>query len=216
MSIRLQSRIFPDGVSDSGCPKAGLWMSKHSRPPTESLEIVTLPGVGCQFMFHVPCVVAVTGKSITVKVDREQVPMWARLVVPAKGTLEIRGEPTKRFRVYLAIRGGFPEALRYLVFKSTSMGLGGYQGRALKPGDQIALGHCWQDSYEIQNLIPFVLPTTLVPVHPTEWVVNVLSGPHDDDKYLMSVGSTSFYSAQWTISSSSDRMGIRLQSHNRM
>ncbi|KAH0835743.1 allophanate hydrolase subunit 2-domain-containing protein [Lanmaoa asiatica] len=187
-----------------------------NHPETESLEIVTLPGVGCKFTFHVPCVVAVTGKSITVKVNRERAPMWARLVVPAEGTLEIGGEPSNGFRVYLAVRGGFPEVPWYLGSKSTSMGLGGYQGRALKPGDQIALGDCSPNSYEIQNLIPFVLPTTLVPVYPKEWVVNVLSGPHDDDEFLTSEGSTSFYSVQWTISSSSNRMGIRLQNHNRI
>lgn len=98
-----------------------------NNPETESLEIVTLPGAGCKFIFHVSCVVAVTGKAIAVKINRERAPMWARLVVPAKGTLEIGGEPSNGFRVYLAVRGGFPEVPRYLGSKSTSMGLGGYQ-----------------------------------------------------------------------------------------
>lgn len=98
-----------------------------NRPETEGLEIVTLPGVGSKFTFHVPCVVAVTGKAVTVQVNRELAPMWARLVIPAKGTLEIGGEPSSGFRVYLAVRGGFPQVPQYLGSKSTSMGLGGYQ-----------------------------------------------------------------------------------------
>lgn len=61
-----------------------------------------------------------------------------------------------------------------------------------------------------------MLPKTLVPVYPKEWVVNVLPGPHDDDEFLTSEGNASFYSTQWTISSSSNRMGIRLQSNNRI
>lgn len=99
----------------------------ENHPETESLEIVTLPGVGCRFTFHVPCVVAVTGKAITVKINKERAPMWARLVIPTKGTLEIGGEPSNGFRVYLAVRGGFPEVPQYLGSRSTSMGLGGYQ-----------------------------------------------------------------------------------------
>lgn len=104
---------------------ANLLVGNH--PETESLEIVTLPGVGCKLTFHVPCIVAVTGKLVTAKINREPVPMWARLVIPAKGTLEVGGEPSNGFRVYLAVRGGFPEIPHYLGSKSTSMGLGGYQ-----------------------------------------------------------------------------------------
>ncbi|KAG6373685.1 allophanate hydrolase subunit 2-domain-containing protein [Boletus reticuloceps] len=187
-----------------------------NHPETESLEIVTLPGVGCKFTFHVSCLVAVTGKAVAVKVNRELVPMWARLVVPAKGILEIAGELSNGFRVYLAIRGGFPEVPQYLGSKSTSMGLGGYQGRALKPGDQIALGNCAPSSHDIRNSIPFMLPTALVPIYPKDWVVDVLPGPQDDEEFLTPEGNASFYSTQWTISSASNRMGIRLQSKNRI
>jgi len=98
-----------------------------NQPETESLEIITLPGVWCKFTFHIPCAVAVTGKEVPVKVNRELVPMWARLVVPANGSLEVGCKPSNGLRVYLAVRGGFPEVPRYLGSKSTSMGLGGYQ-----------------------------------------------------------------------------------------
>ncbi|KAF8550790.1 AHS2-domain-containing protein [Imleria badia] len=189
---------------------ANLLVGNH--PESEIVEIVTLPGVGCKLTFHVPCVVAMTGKLVTVKINREPVSMWARLVVPIKGTLVVGGEPSK---VYLAVRGGFPKVPQYLGSKSTSMSLGGYQGRALKPGDQIALGNCTPSSYEMQNSsIPFLLPTTLIPVYPKDWVVNVLPGPHDDEEFLTPEGNASFYSMQWVISPFSNRMGIRLQSEN--
>lgn len=61
-----------------------------------------------------------------------------------------------------------------------------------------------------------MLPTTLVPVYPKDWIVNVLPGPHDDGEFLTPVGNASFYSTKWTVSSSSNRMGIRLQSKNRI
>ena len=128
---RIGLGIPQSGPMDAQAFEAGNLLAGNNTE-TEGLEIVTLPGAGCKFIFHVPCVVAVTGKSVTVKVNREPVPMWARLVVPAKGTLEIGGEPSDGFRVYLAVRGGFPEIPQYLGSKSTSMGLGGYQ---------VSLGH---------------------------------------------------------------------------
>jgi urea carboxylase len=94
---------------------------------TGALEIVVLPGAGCKLKFHSFAIVAITGKPATVKINGEHVPMWARLTVSENATLDIAGLPSPGFRVYLAVRGGFPEVPRYLGSKSTSMGLGGYQ-----------------------------------------------------------------------------------------
>jgi allophanate hydrolase subunit 2 len=94
---------------------------------TEGLEIITLPGAGCKLKFHCPAIVAVTGKSLTVRINGEQVSMWACLTISKNTILDIVGLPGPGFRVYLAIRGGFPEVPQYLGSKSTSMGLGGYQ-----------------------------------------------------------------------------------------
>jgi urea carboxylase len=96
-------------------------------PETEALEIVTLPGAGCKLKFHSFAIVAITGKPATVKINGEQVSMWARLTVPKNAVLDIAGLPSPGFRVYLAMRGGFPEVPQYLGSKSTSMGFGGYQ-----------------------------------------------------------------------------------------
>lgn len=97
----------------------------------EGIEVVTVPGVGCKLQFHVPAVVAVTGKDVVVKIDSVVVEMWARLLVPSGGKLEVGGQKGGKnstgFRNYVAVQGGFPEVPLYLGSKSTSMGLGGYQ-----------------------------------------------------------------------------------------
>jgi len=200
-------------------------------PETEGLEIITLPGAGCKLKFHCPAVVAVTGKSVTVKINGEQVSMWARLTISENGILDIDGRPGPGFRVYLAIRGGFPEVPQYLGSKSTSMGLGGYQvlrvcicmtfclrssfmqGRSLRAGDQLSL-----DSEPLSpeqggagSPASFALPDNLIPVYPHDWVIGVLAGPHDDAEFLTPEGNTKFYSTKWSVSSSSNRMGIRLE-----
>ncbi|KAF8808826.1 hypothetical protein BYT27DRAFT_6537908 [Phlegmacium glaucopus] len=179
----------------------------------EGLEIVIVPGVGCSFHFYVPTVVAVTGKDVLVKVNGSTVPMWSRIIVPKNGTLVLEarpfGESSTGFRTYLSIRGGFPDVPVYLGSKSTSMGLGGYQGRSLLRGDHIALGHCSPKADEETNLLS--LPTDLIPVYPDHWTVYVLSGPHDEEEFITKEGISTFYSTKWRISPSSNRLGIRLE-----
>ncbi|KAH7906361.1 allophanate hydrolase subunit 2-domain-containing protein [Hygrophoropsis aurantiaca] len=181
---------------------------------TEGLEVVTLPGAELRFRFHVPTVVALTGKSVVVKINGDQVDMWNRQIVPANGRLEVGGGGGNTgFRVYLAIRGGFPEIPHYIGSKSTSMGLGGYQGRALVSGDQLTLGDCGPTEIDLDTLsTTHALPTSLIPAYPKDWVIYVLPGPHDDEAFLTVDGNARFYSTTWKISTSSNRMGIRLES----
>jgi urea carboxylase len=49
-------------------------------------------------------------------------------------------------------------------------------------------------------------------VYPQDWTVCVLPGPHDDEEFLTADGIMNFYSTRWQISPSSNRMGIRLES----
>lgn len=182
-------------------------------PETEALEIVTLPGAGCKLKFHCFAIVAITGKPVSVKINGEQVSMWARLTVAGNATLDITGLPGPGFRVYLAIRGGFPEVPQYLGSKSTSMGLGGYQGRSLRVGDQLALGSQPSSERDETGPVAFLLPESLIPVYPQDWVIQVLAGPHDDAEILTPEGNAKFYSTRWSVSSSSNRMGIRLESN---
>lgn len=101
-------------------------------PTTEGLEIIILPGVGLALEFFVPTVIAVTGREVAVKVDNKLVDTWSRIIVPRGGKLRLDVDPNNPasstgFRVYLCVRGGFPNVPTYLGSKSTSMGLGGYQ-----------------------------------------------------------------------------------------
>ena len=109
------------------------------------------------------------------------------------------------FRTYVAVQGGLPDVPEYLGSKSTSMGFGGYQGRALATGDQLALA---EPTLELP--CPFTLPAPLVPTYPQNWTLRVVCGPHADTEFLTSEGIEKFYSTTWTVSSSSNRMGIRL------
>lgn len=116
-----------------------------NKPSTEGLEIIVMPSVPAVFTFHVPTIIAVTGKPTSLRITsdgghddklgaespKDTVGMWRTLSVPGGAKLHIEDtsnyEDSRGFRVYLAVRGGFPNIPEYLKSKSTSMGLGGYQ-----------------------------------------------------------------------------------------
>ncbi|KAL1938008.1 hypothetical protein VTO73DRAFT_12019 [Trametes versicolor] len=175
-----------------------------NEPGTEGLELTL---TGCRLVFHVPAVVAITGASVKVTVNGTEVPMWARIVVPAGGKLVVGNAMGTGMRVYLAVKGGFPEISKYLGSKSTSLGLGGYQGRALAAGDQIALGDCAPSDASST----LSLAESLVPLYPTAWTIHVLAGPHCDPTFITPSGITDFFATKWTVSAASNRMGVRLE-----
>ncbi|KAG6836661.1 hypothetical protein H0H93_005208 [Arthromyces matolae] len=182
---------------------------------TEALEILILPAIPCELAFSVPTVVAITGKVVKARVNDNAVSLWTRLTVPGGAMLrmdvDLEVETAESgFRVYLAVRGGFPGVPLYLGSKSTSMGLGGYQGRPLLSGDQLALGTCGPTGLEDRN--PRSLPLSLIPKYSSHWIIHVLSGPQDDDEFLTEAGRSEFYSTEWQVSPESSRLGIRLAS----
>ncbi|KAI8976308.1 urea carboxylase [Trametes punicea] len=175
-------------------------------PGTEGLELTL---TGCRLVFHTTAVIAVTGAAVKVTVDGRDVPMWESVVVPAGGKLVIGNAKGTGMRAYLAIRGGLPEIPTYLGSKSTSMGLGGYQGRALTAGDQIALADSSPRPSDPSS--PIALPASLIPAYPTDWTIHVLPGPHCDPTFITPRGIAEFFATKWTVSAASNRMGVRLE-----
>ncbi|OSD02241.1 urea carboxylase [Trametes coccinea BRFM310] len=175
-------------------------------PGTEALELTL---TGCRLVFHTAAVIAVTGAAVKITVDGREVAMWESVVVPSGGKLVIGNAKSTGMRAYLAVRGGFPEIPEYLGSKSTSLGMGGYQGRALTAGDQIALGDCSPRATDAAK--PTVLPQSFIPAYPTDWTIRVLSGPHCDPTFIAASGIAAFFDTKWTVSAASNRMGVRLE-----
>lgn len=204
---------YPGRLLGRGLPRSGPMDALAYRaanilvgnaPGTEALEITL---VGCRLLFRVPAVIAVTGPDVKVTVDGEPVQMWGRVHVPGGAKLSIGTIGERGFRVYLAVKGGFPEVPVYLGSKATSMRLGGYQGRALTAGDQLALGDC---SYVVGD-VPSSLPLALRPRYTSQWTIHALVGPHCDEDFITRDGIEAFFSTRWKVSPSSNRMGIRLE-----
>lgn len=190
---------------------------------SEGLEVVVPPrggGAGLKFsvLFHVDCVVAVSGAPAGVTIDGREAGMWVPLAIAAGEKLAIGGprdseDESGGLRAYLAILGGLPGIPLYLGSKSTSMGMGGYQGRALQTGDVLEIRAATH--VDLERASPSVsanrLPRTMIPVYPTHWTLHALPGPHDDTTFLTAQGIEKFYATRWCVSSASNRMGIRLE-----
>ncbi|KAK7030457.1 hypothetical protein VNI00_014042 [Paramarasmius palmivorus] len=213
---------YPGRTTGLGIPRSGPMDSLAFRAAnilagnpqgTEGLEVIVIPDVDLEYHFHTEAVIAVSGKAASVFVNDTLVEMWARIVVPADGKLVIQALPSDAghsgLRTYLAIRGGFPHIPKYLDSKSTSMGLGGYQGRSLLPGDEIALGQ--SSSLPAEHGVSCPLPRHAIPVYPSHWMIRVLPGPQGDNEYVSTDGIEKFYTTKWKVAASSNRMGIRLE-----
>ncbi|CAL1694912.1 unnamed protein product [Somion occarium] len=213
--------IPPSGPMDPLAFQVANLLVKNS-VQCEGLELVIPPknagrssGLLFSALFHVRAVVAVTGANAIVQIDGQIVPTWTRLVVGpgAKlviGCMHSDGSTSGGgLRAYLAIGGGFPGIPSYLGSKSTSMGGGGYQGRALQGGDMLQIMPFNDDGNE-----SLPLPRSLIPSYPPNWILYSLPGPQDDTEFITEAGIEAFYTARWRVSISSNRMGIRLEPVN--
>lgn len=168
----------------------------------EGLEI-TLSGPELRFLG--PAVVALTGAAMETTLDGKPFPMWTRVRVVAGQTLKVGKTTSFGCRSYLAVHGGFPAVAEYFNSKSTSplVAIGGYQGRALAPGDLLLLSVDQPESKELS------LPEKLRPKYTNDWQIAAMSGPHDDG-YLLPEDLEMLYSTKWKVSHNASRSGIRL------
>ncbi|KAF9076878.1 allophanate hydrolase subunit 2-domain-containing protein [Rhodocollybia butyracea] len=173
----------------------------------EGLETILVSGMKLALQFHIAAIVAVTGKNVTVEVDGRNYSMWSAIAVPRNAILTLRVDDptTPGLRTYIAVYGGFPHIPKYLGSKSTSMGLGGYQGRPLIIGDHIAISAIPTTPRTLR-----ALSSQVIPQYQSEWRIYALNGPHNDPEYMLS--TQQLFDIAWKVSTSSNRMGIRLES----
>jgi biotin-dependent carboxylase-like uncharacterized protein len=107
-------------------------------------------------------------------------------------------------RSYLAVQGGIdvPEVLGSRS-TYTRAGIGGFEGRALKPGDVLTAGSNFDVSVKPQRL-----EKKYVPKYGDSIELRVMPGPQND--HFTAAGIDTFFASAFTISAEADRMGYRL------
>ena len=201
-----RSRLREFGIASGGAVDA-LACAVANRlagndPNAATLEITM---GACVLRFASATLVALAGADCHADLDGVPVWSWWRFPVARGQTLTLR---PARFgmRTYLAVAGGVdvPETLGS---RSTDLaaGFGGFEGRALRDGDRIAIG---QPSAAARKAAPLGVRPPVWLSDPLAHRVRVLPGPEYDD--FMAASHKGFWEHPWHVTPNSNRMGYRL------
>ncbi|HSV91815.1 MAG TPA: biotin-dependent carboxyltransferase family protein [Desulfobacterales bacterium] len=149
-------------------------------------------------------VVALCGADLGASLDGEPAPRWKSVAVRAGQVLSFAQTHAGTWG-YLCIAGGI-EVLTVLGSRSTCLRgrFGGFDGRALRPGDTLAAGTPSRGARAGRFLRP-----SDVPVYGTHAVVRAVPGPQAGR--FEGHALDTFFSARYTVSRRADRMGYRLE-----
>jgi antagonist of KipI len=177
--------------------------------------------IGPAIAFDDPTLIAITGGNLDPTIDGEPAPMWRAMCVPRGATLRF-GRPKVGCRAYVAIAGGVDVPL---IFGSRSTYLraqfGGHEGRALRVSDVLRTREPAPIAEQIAALVraghdegavavaSWSAGHTLRMRYSSEPVVRLIAGAHAE--LLAAPSRTKLFSASFNVSSSSDRMGYRLE-----
>jgi antagonist of KipI len=177
--------------------------------------------IGPAIAFDDPTLIAITGGNLDPTIDGEPAPMWRAMCVPRGATLRF-GRPKVGCRAYVAIAGGVDVPL---IFGSRSTYLraqfGGHEGRALRVSDVLRTREPAPIAEQIAALVraghdegavavaSWSAGHTLRMRYSSDPVVRLIAGAHAE--LLAAPSRTKLFSASFTVSSSSDRMGYRLE-----
>ena len=149
--------------------------------------------------------IALTGASVSPRLNGDPIPMWQAVSAPAGSRLEFRG-PKDGMRAYLAVGGGI-DVPAVMGSRATYMkaAIGGMDGRHLRAGDII--NSFGDDSTAPRRDRSF--PEDAIPNYGSSHELRVVLGPQHEA--FTQAGIDTFLSATYTVSIHSDRMGYRLE-----
>jgi antagonist of KipI len=198
------------GFSRYGVPPSGALDSFSLRvanllvgnPETEAGLEITLMGLKARALQNL--VVALCGGDLQPHLNEKPFDMWCSQIVRKGETLFLKA-PRSGCRAYLAVGGGISLS-PVLGSKSTNLAsrFGGYEGRALMKGD-VLFSEAPDQHFQRAGKI---FKPEWRPSYSGDWVLRVLPGPQDQD--FPEESKRLFFDSSFTVSSQSDRTGIRL------
>ncbi|KAI0192052.1 urea carboxylase [Xylaria flabelliformis] len=172
-------------------------------------EVLEMTLIGPELLFTSSSKIAVCGANCEITVDGKERPTWSSFFIGAGQRLKIGNITGPGCRMYLAVRGGFPNIPSVFGSKSTTPSLkyGGYQGRPLRTGDFLHLQA--QGSVPLTETDNFELPSHMIPDMSVEEVY-MLQGPHDSEDIMTAEDRNMLYNTKWKVGHNSSRSGVRL------
>lgn len=202
----LDKGVAPSGAMDHFAVRAGNLIVGN--PLNEAaLEI---PAGSFSAEFETDTIIAITGADLKPTLNGNAIPLWEAIKV-SKGdvlTSGNLGKDTLGFREYLAVADGIDVPI-YLGSKSTAIygRFGGYEGRALKKGDELKLLKPEKDLKSIEGRR---LKVGLIPKYSKKWEMRAIPGPNAVPDYFNEEGMELFFIEEFLTQAISDRSGIRL------
>ncbi len=185
------------GVLDADSYRLSNWLVGNSYD-TEVLEITM---TGPILKFYKDAVIGLTGSNMSPEVDKVKVPLNETVYVSAGSVLSF-GRLKSGYRCYLSIRGGLG-VVSQMKSKSTYVyaKIGGLSGTELTKGDIFQIDTVTK---AVNRKVPKEFLFNQFKMMP----IRVLEGP---EYALFSIeDKTMFFSKEFAVSSSSNRMGSRL------
>lgn len=187
------------GVAQCGALDApALWLANRLVNNPAGLAGLEMIGGPIEIRFLRRTWFALTGADFAATLDGKAVDSGWRCLATAGQVLKLRG-PKSGVRAYLAIDGGIdvPEILGGRATDIQAK-FGGFQGRALKAGDQLPLGAAHECGRKIGTW-------------QSQWSpkVRVLRGPEFEQ--FSDDARETFFSQPWTVSMQSNRMACRME-----
>lgn len=209
--------VSPSGAADPIALRIGNRLVGNSEGAA-GLEMTLLGGA---FQFHAAGIVAVTGSDFGSMLDGAVVPPWQACEVNPGQTLRL-GTTRSGARCYLCVRGGI-QVKPFLGSASTHLlsRLGGHEGRALRKGDRLRIGHaregqgketgksaCSTERADDSKRVRKVASKVLERLAPRK-VLRVTPGPQSD--WFTKVLQRVFYTSTYRVTEEANRMGLRLE-----
>lgn len=164
--------------------------------------VIEMTMMGMTVSFDCTTVIALTGADMEPQLNNKPFPMYEATEVHAGDVLTMKMAKSG-MRAYLAASGGFDLPLA-MGSMSTNLkcGIGGFEGRKLRAGDEIPL----RQSVSLSDIgMRKTIPEN---DYPDGIGIRVLLGPQDD--YFTDQGIKTFLESTYVVTDKSDRMGVRL------
>ncbi|PRR78258.1 KipI antagonist [Clostridium liquoris] len=167
-----------------------------------ALEVTML---GPEIEFNIDTAIAITGGNLQPKINDIEVEMWRTLKIN-KGDKLSFGKVKDGLRSYICFYGGM-DIPKIMGSKSTYAKalVGGFNGRALKSGDELQLIKKQEDFNHILNR---KIKEAYIPKFTGSYNIRVILGPQEE--YFTEGGINTLLSSTYEVTNECDRMGYRL------
>jgi antagonist of KipI len=196
------------GYRRFGIPESGV-MDKYNATLANWLvnnkaaaPILEITMSGPELIFTTSANIALTGADMSPDINGNILPLYQSTAV-SEGDILSFGRLKAGCRTYLAVNGGFKAEFFINSYSTYTLAeKGGFEGRALKPGDNLQISESKKKS-PVKRIIPEYIRTKFAAINRIRYIPGPEAGHIEDD-------SPGGLPGIYTVHPQSDRMGIRL------